>query len=162
VRIEKKMRQLPNLLTVLRVVMIAPFLWLLFQDNATFRFLALLLFIIASITDFLDGHLARRFNLVSQFGKFMDPVADKLLTGSAMIGFALLSPIKLSGWLVAFILFREIAVSVWRSFMLKRGMVIAAASWGKIKTTCQIVVLIFGLLILWLDAWKNSFLPEWD
>lgn len=138
---------LPNKLTTLRVIMIPFFVFfLLWQngENRTFRIIALALFIIASLTDLLDGKIARKYNLVTNFGKFMDPLADKLLVCSALI--CLIELNALPAWMVIIIISREFIISGFRLIASDNGVVIAASYWGKFKTTFQMVSVV--LLIL--------------
>ena len=138
---------LPNKLTTLRVIMIPFFVFfLLWQngENRTFRMIALVLFIIASLTDLLDGKIARKYNLVTNFGKFMDPLADKLLVCSALI--CLIELNALPAWMVIIIISREFIISGFRLIASDNGVVIAASYWGKFKTTFQMVSVV--LLIL--------------
>ncbi len=138
---------LPNKLTTLRVIMIPFFvLFLLWQngENKTFRMIALALFIIASLTDLLDGKIARKYNLVTNFGKFMDPLADKLLVCSALI--CLIDLKALPAWMVVIIISREFIISGFRLIASDNGVVIAASYWGKFKTTFQMISVV--LLIL--------------
>lgn len=138
---------LPNKLTTLRVIMIPFFVFfLLWQngENKTFRMIALALFIIASLTDLLDGKIARKYNLVTNFGKFMDPLADKLLVCSALI--CLIDLKALPAWMVVIIISREFIISGFRLIASDNGVVIAASYWGKFKTTFQMISVI--LLIL--------------
>ena len=131
---------LPNKLTTLRVIMIPFFVFfLLWQngENRTFRMIALALFIIASLTDLLDGKIARKYNLVTNFGKFMDPLADKLLVCSALI--CLIELNALPAWMVIIIISREFIISGFRLIASDNGVVIAASYWGKFKTTFQMV-----------------------
>ena len=142
---------LPNKLTTLRVIMIPFFVFfLLWQngENRTFRMIALALFIIASLTDLLDGKIARKYNLVTNFGKFMDPLADKLLVCSALI--CLIELNALPAWMVIVIISREFIISGFRLIASDYGVVIAASYWGKFKTTFQMVSVV--LLILDIQA----------
>lgn len=142
---------LPNKLTTLRVIMIPFFVFfLLWQngENRTFRMIALALFIIASLTDLLDGKIARKYNLVTNFGKFMDPLADKLLVCSALI--CLIELNALPAWMVIVIISREFIISGFRLIASDNGVVIAASYWGKFKTTFQMVSVV--LLILDISA----------
>jgi len=142
---------LPNKLTTLRVIMIPFFVFfLLWQngENYTFRMIALALFIIASLTDLLDGKIARKYNLVTNFGKFMDPLADKLLVCSALI--CLIELNALPAWMVIVIISREFIISGFRLIASDNGVVIAASYWGKFKTTFQMVSVV--LLILDIPA----------
>lgn len=140
---------LPNKLTVLRVIMIPFFVFfLLWQggENRTFRLIALALFIIASLTDLLDGKIARKYNLVTNFGKFMDPLADKLLVCSALI--CLIELGELPAWMVLIIISREFIISGFRLVASDNGVVIAASYWGKFKTTFQMLMIIVLILNL--------------
>lgn len=142
---------LPNKLTTLRVIMIPFFVFfLLWQngENRTLRMIALALFIIASLTDLLDGKIARKYNLVTNFGKFMDPLADKLLVCSALI--CLIELNALPAWMVIVIISREFIISGFRLIASDNGVVIAASYWGKFKTTFQMVSVV--LLILDIPA----------
>ena len=142
---------LPNKLTTLRVIMIPFFVFfLLWQngENRTFRMIALALFIIASLTDLLDGKIARKYNLVTNFGKFMDPLADKLLVCSALN--CLIELNALPAWMVIVIISREFIISGFRLIASDNGVVIAASYWGKFKTTFQMVSVV--LLILDIPA----------
>ena len=142
---------LPNKLTTLRVILI-PFcgFFLLWQNGEyrTCRIIALALFIIASLTDLLDGKIARKYNLVTNFGKFMDPLADKLLVCSALI--CLIELNALPAWMVIIIISREFIISGFRLIASDNGVVIAASYWGKFKTTFQMVSVV--LLILDIPA----------
>ncbi len=140
---------LPNKLTILRVVLVVPFvICLLVQDWGDLgRYLALAIFVFASLTDLLDGKIARKYNLVTNFGKFMDPLADKLLVGAAMI--CLVETGQLSAWFVVIIISREFIISGFRLVASDNGVVIAAGIWGKCKTVSQMAMIV--ILILDLD-----------
>lgn len=131
---------LPNKLTIFRVILIPFFVVLLLFDITAYdKWIALAIFIIASLTDFLDGHIARKYNLVTNFGKFMDPLADKLLVCSAMICLVELS--RIPAWVVIVIIAREFIISGFRLVASDNGVVIAASYWGKFKTTFQILMI---------------------
>ena len=132
---------LPNKLTVSRVILIIPFvICMTFGSTGNIRFLALAIFIVASLTDLLDGYLARKNHLVTNFGKFMDPLADKLLVSAALICLASLN--KLPAWMVIIIISREFAISGFRLIASDNGIVIAAGWWGKFKTVSQMIMII--------------------
>ena len=133
---------LPNKLTVLRVILIPIFVafLLLSPGNDTFKWIALAVFIIASLTDLADGKIARKYNLVTDFGKFMDPLADKLLVCSAMI--CLIDLGRIPSWIVVIIIAREFIISGFRLVAADNGRVIAASYWGKFKTTFQMIMVI--------------------
>ena len=122
---------LPNKLTVLRVVLIPFFVafLLLSPGNDAFKWVSLAIFIIASLTDMLDGKIARKYNLITDFGKFMDPLADKLLVCSAMI--CLIELGRIPSWIVVIIIAREFIISGFRLIAADNGRVIAASYWGK-------------------------------
>ena len=132
----------PNQLTVLRVLMIPFFVVFMLVDifPEADKWIALALFGIASFTDFLDGYLARKNNLVTNFGKFMDPLADKLLVASAMI--CLITWDKLPAWVVIVIISREFIISGFRLVASDNGIVIAASVWGKFKTVSHMAMII--------------------
>ena len=139
---------LPNKLRVLRVLMIPVFLFFLLVDVAgpTGKWIAAAVFILASLTDFLDGHIARKYNLVTNFGKFMDPLADKLLVCSAMI--ALVGMDRLSSLVAIIIIPREFIISGFRLVASDNGVVIAASYWGKFKTNFQMFMIIMLIIDL--------------
>ena len=143
---------LPNKLTVFRMILIVPFVLLLlggFHEWAWFTaifggimeyvdYIALAIFITASLTDMLDGKIARKYNLITNFGKFMDPLADKLLVCSAMI--CLVEMGRIPAWIVIIIISREFIISGFRLVASDKGVVIAANYWGKFKTTFQMIM----------------------
>ena len=137
---------LPNKLTVLRVIMVPFFVAFMLYPLAgdASKYVALALFCIASFTDFLDGHLARKHNLVTNFGKFMDPLADKLLVCSALICLSSLG--KLATWIVLIIIAREFIISGFRLVASDNGIVIAASYWGKFKTVSHMAMIIMLIL----------------
>ena len=137
---------LPNKLTVLRVIMVPFFVFFMLTGvgGAANKWIALIIFCVASLTDMLDGKIARARNLVTNFGKFMDPLADKLLVCSALI--ALIDLDRIPAWIVIIIIAREFIISGFRLIAADNGVVIAASYWGKFKTTFQMIMII--LLIL--------------
>jgi len=140
-----------NLLTALRLVLVPVIVWLLLRDG-DWRVLAFVLFLVASVTDLIDGELARRRGLVTDFGKIADPIADKALTGSALISLSALG--VLPWWATVVILVREVGVTLLRFWVIRRG-VIAASRGGKIKTVLQVVAISLYILPLdgiWLPA----------
>ncbi|MBD5484543.1 MAG: CDP-diacylglycerol--glycerol-3-phosphate 3-phosphatidyltransferase [Lachnospiraceae bacterium] len=131
---------LPNKLTMFRVILIPFFVVFLLVDITIYdKWIALAIFIVASLTDLLDGKIARKYNLVTNFGKFMDPLADKLLVCSALI--CLVSLGKIAAWMVIVIIAREFIISGFRLIASDNGVVIAASYWGKFKTTFQMVMI---------------------
>lgn len=136
---------LPNKLTIMRVILI-PFMvfFLLWPVVPYSNYIAVAIFIIASLTDLLDGKIARKYNLVTNFGKFMDPLADKLLVCSAMI--CLVASDQLAAWIVIVIICREFIISGFRLVAADNRVVIAASYWGKFKTTFQMLMIIVLIL----------------
>ena len=141
---------LPNKLTLLRVCMVPVFVIFMMLPYPFARWAALVIFIAASLTDTADGYIARKYNLVTDFGKFMDPLADKLLVCAAMI--CLIRTGQLPAWIVIVIISREFIISGFRLIAVENGVVIAASWWGKIKTVVQ-MVMICALLINAQAAW---------
>lgn len=142
---------LPNKLTIVRIVLIPFFAAALLYDSGnsqTMRIVANVLFIIASFTDLLDGKIARKYNLVTNFGKFMDPLADKLLVCAALI--CLIELGQVPAWMVIVIISREFIISGFRLVAADNGVVIAASYWGKFKTTFQMIAVV--LLIMNVPA----------
>ena len=139
---------LPNKLTVLRIIMVPFFVFFMLTDvgESANKWIALILFCIASLTDLLDGKIARKYNLVTNFGKFMDPLADKLLVCSAMI--CLVEMKKLAAWIVIVIIAREFIISGFRLVASDNGIVIAASYWGKFKTVFQMAMIIVLIMDL--------------
>ena len=141
---------LPNKLTVLRMIMVPIFVVFMLIPSlggAANKYIALALFCVASFTDYLDGHLARKHNLVTNFGKFMDPLADKLLVCSALI--CLCSKTmdeRLDAWIVLVIIAREFIISGFRLVASDAGIVIAASYWGKFKTVSHMTMIIMLIL----------------
>lgn len=149
---EKQKMNLPNKLTIFRMILIIPFVILLlgnFQQWGWFTaifggiseyvdYIALAIFIIASLTDLIDGKIARKYNLVTNFGKFMDPLADKLLVCAALV--ALVEMGRIPSWVVIIIISREFIISGFRTVASDNGVVIAASYWGKFKTTFQMIM----------------------
>ena len=143
---------LANKLTLLRVLMIPAFLGVLYWGGPNSEYIALAIFVIASLTDFLDGYIARSRGLVTDFGKFMDPLADKVLVTTAMLWFVQCG--QMPAWAVAVVIFREFAISGIRLIAAERGRVIAAAWSGKIKTAATMVFLM--LMFLPLPGWVDT------
>lgn len=160
---------LPNKLTVSRFGLTVVFLWALFSPFKYNDTLALFFFGLAGVTDFLDGRLARSRNLITNFGKLMDPLADKIMTCSAFIAFAESThmkpdaPVKVAAWMVIIIVSREFAITGLRLLAASKGVVLSAERFGKHKTISQIAC-IMALLIVdasgeWPDALRNFFEP---
>lgn len=146
---------LPNKLTMFRVILIPFFVFFMlfpwYTGEYEFMYvIALVIFIAASLTDLLDGKIARKYNLVTNFGKFMDPMADKLLVCSALICLVALE--RLAAWIVIVIIAREFVISGFRLIAAENQVVIAASMWGKFKTTFQMAMIIL-LILNWEFFW---------
>ena len=135
---------LPNKLTLLRIIMILPFLLVLYLDVPGAAYIALAIFILASLTDMLDGKIARKYNLITDFGKFADPLADKMLVTAAMIWFV--ENGQMPGWALLIVILREFAVSGLRMVASDKGRVIAAGWSGKVKTASTMVCIVIMFL----------------
>lgn len=135
---------LPNKLTTMRMILVPVFIA---AYLAGFNYAAAVIFIAASLTDFLDGYLARKHDLVTNFGKIMDPLADKLLVTSALV--CMVQTGVVPGWMVIVILAREFAITGLRSVAASEGIVIAAAWSGKVKTVTQMIAIILLLIDVW-------------
>lgn len=145
---------LPNKLTMLRIFMIPLFLLFIYIPAIPNHYLwALVVFAAASITDFLDGYIARKYKMITDFGKFMDPLADKLLTMAAMVAF--IQVVGLHSLIVIVILGREFAVTALRTLAADNGIVIAADKLGKVKTVLQMIWIILQLVVLGIPAVGN-------
>ncbi len=147
---------LANKLTFLRIALVPVFMLFIFIDHTVTRLLALLIFIAASLTDWYDGWLARRHNYVTDLGKFMDPLADKLLVSAAFISFVQLQELSIPAWMVIIIISREFIITGLRTLAASKGKVLAASRSGKYKTTTQMTSIIVILIILTLNAMYKS------
>lgn len=139
-----------NIITVVRILMAPAFIWLLLLDDAAMgplRYLAAAIFIVGIATDSVDGFLARRRNLVTDVGKILDPIADKILTGGALVSLSVLG--ELPWWVTIVILIRELGITAYR-FAVIRDRVVAASAGGKLKTVVQAVAISFALVPLWV------------
>lgn len=130
---------LPNKLTIARMCMVPLFMIALLVNTPASRLVAAVIFALASLTDMLDGQIARKYNMVTNFGKLMDPLADKVLTAAAMICLVELG--DLAAWIAVVIIFREYLITGLRSVAASENIVVAANIWGKVKTVCQMIAL---------------------
>jgi CDP-diacylglycerol--glycerol-3-phosphate 3-phosphatidyltransferase len=137
------MMNIANQLTIFRVLLIPVYMYFMLSDMPGGRMIATGIFIFASLTDFLDGYLARKYHLITNFGKFMDPLADKLLVTAALL--CLIELGEVSSWIVMIIIAREFIVSIFRAIAAAEGVVIAASWWGKVKTNVQMAAIILML-----------------
>ncbi len=142
-----KRMNIANKLTLLRIILIVPFIIILLwgANNFMYRLIAFVIFSVASLTDFLDGYLARKFNLITNFGKLMDPLADKILVLSSLMVFIQLEYVP--AWMVIVIITRDFLINGIRSLAASKGKVIAAGNLGKIKTTTQMIAILIIILI---------------
>lgn len=143
-----------NKLTLLRMALIPVFLIVLYAGFPGARYVALIVFIAASLTDFADGYIARHYNQITNFGKFMDPLADKVLVMAAMCWFV--EEGRMPGWALAVVLLREFAVSGMRLVAVERGRVIAAGWSGKVKTAATMVCLCLMLFFRAPEPWESA------
>lgn len=144
---------LPNVLTVLRILLVPVLVVALLDETPNGDVLAAIVFAVASLTDAIDGYLARSRNAITTFGKLMDPVADKLLILAALL--ALVSLERLDAWVAMVILAREFAVTATRMAATGQGVVVAANGWGKVKTMVQVLVVFLLILIDGSPAWLD-------
>lgn len=143
---------LPNKLTLFRIILIPFFVFFLFTGcvGEAGKYIALGIFAVASLTDLFDGKIARKYNLVTNFGKFMDPIADKLLVSSALISFVGLN--RLQAWIVIILIAREFIISGFRLVASDSGIVLAASWWGKFKTAFQMIMCILLIINIQNDV----------
>ncbi|GAB3807887.1 CDP-diacylglycerol--glycerol-3-phosphate 3-phosphatidyltransferase [Humibacter antri] len=153
---------LPNLITVVRILLAPVFFWLLLADSGAdgvLRWIAAALFIVAIATDGIDGAIARRKGLVTDLGKILDPIADKLLTSGALVCLSILG--ELWWWVTIVIIVREVGITVWRMVELSRGNVVPASRGGKLKTIAQAVAISFALAPTWIVVGDWIFWLNW-
>ena len=145
---------LPNALTIFRVILTPFFIYLLFSSSMYSNLFALIIFILASVTDAFDGYYARKYNIETEFGNFLDPLADKILVSSAFISFYLLDLIEL--WMVVVILSRDFFITFLRIVMKKNGQSLKTSRIAKSKTAVQLILIIFILIFLALEKMEAS------
>ena len=141
---------LPNLLSLIRIILTPLFIILLFSDVASAKFFALLVFVIAAITDAYDGHLARKYNQITPEGKFLDPLADKILVLSAFISFAFIGIIDF--WMVGIIIFRDLFITGLRLIISNKGFEFVTTKLSKYKTAFQLTLIILTLIFLTVEG----------
>jgi len=146
-----------NKITLLRISLVPFFIFFMIYDEFFMRVTALLIFVIASITDTIDGYLARKYKTVTDFGKFMDPLADKLLVLAAFISFVEIRELNIPSWMVIAIISREFIITGLRSIALTKNIIIPAALSGKFKTTIQMITIITILVILCINSLLTEF-----
>ena len=148
---------IPNILTVFRILLTPFFVFFLFNESESSGVYSLIIFTVASFTDAYDGYYARKYNAVSESGKFLDPLADKILASSAFISFAVLGLIDI--WMVAIIILRDLFVTLLRMRMKKGGESLVTSNIAKSKTAAQLITIIFTLIYLSIN---NSTVPILD
>lgn len=153
------MMAIPNILTVMRIFLTPIFIICLFSDFFGAQLWALIIFIVASITDAYDGYLARKNNMVTDTGQFLDPLADKILLSSAFISFSIMGLIDI--WMVALIIFRDLFVTSLRVLLSRKGFIMITSKIAKSKTAVQIGIIIFTLLFLTLKAFNWVLLEDY-
>jgi len=153
------MMPIPNILTVIRIFLTPIFIICLFSDFFGAQLWALVIFIVASITDAYDGYLARKNNMVTNTGRFLDPLADKILVSSAFISFSIMGLIDI--WMVALIIFRDLFVMGLRFLMSRRGFIMITSKIAKSKTGVQVGIIIFTLLFLTLKGFNWVLLEDY-
>ena len=157
-------RWLPNILTSIRVLLVPIFLYCLFTEYDHGKFIALITFLVAAITDAYDGIIARKYNLVSKFGIFFDPLADKILILSAFYAFMfipILSPmVKL--WMVILISFRDVVITILRTILQYKGITMITSKLGKLKTALQLITINVILIFLILNSYKVGIPYIWN
>ena len=148
---------IPNILTLFRIILTPFFIFFLFNESESSGVYSLIIFTVASFTDAYDGYYARKYNAVSESGKFLDPLADKILASSAFISFAVLGLIDI--WMVAIIILRDLFVTLLRMRMKKGGESLVTSNIAKSKTAAQLITIIFTLIYLSIN---NSTVPILD
>jgi len=150
---QESLKKIPNRITIFRVIVTGLFIPTVLKDTMIFSYAALFLFLMASVSDFFDGYLARKYNIVSNFGKVMDPLADKILILSALVCFVQLHIVP--GWMVILIIGREFLVSGIRIMVAEEGEIIMASNWGKAKTVVEIIAVTATLLLISINHTIN-------
>ncbi|MCO5248624.1 MAG: CDP-diacylglycerol--glycerol-3-phosphate 3-phosphatidyltransferase [Chitinophagales bacterium] len=150
------MKHIPNILSALRILMVPAFLYFYWQDDISLIVLGFIIFLMATVTDFLDGYIARKYNYQSALGAFLDPLADKFLTFSAFISLPLINNELFPWWAICIILFRDIFITLLRVWAKYKNATMKTRIIGKVKTVVQFVFLYF---VLFLGAFKGY--PSW-
>ena len=155
--ISKGVMSLPNQLTLLRIILTPVFAWMLHRDALSWKFASLCVYIVASLTDWYDGYFARKYNKVSNWGKFLDPLADKILVITAMVGFAKLGHFPL--WMVGVVIVRDVAITVLRTYALLGGRPVVTTVLAKAKTFTQMgmIYVVFLFHLLTYHPWDGRF-----
>lgn len=149
------MSKLPNILTISRIILTPVFLILILSENEYMRILALVVFTIAALTDFFDGYLARQLDADSDFGNFLDPLADKILTFSGFLAFSLLDPHVFPWWILALIIGRDVFITLLRMIAKRNNKVLQTSNSAKLKTAVQMVFIYIGLVAFIALSFKS-------
>jgi len=147
---------IPNILSLIRIILVPLFLFFFFSESYNSKFISLIIFIIASLTDFFDGFIARKFNVITKLGKFLDPLADKILTLSVFYSFLILDII--SHWMFLLIISRDVIVTIIRIFFNRYNLIFITSNVAKIKTTIQIISIIYVLSMMSHGSIEEIFL----
>jgi CDP-diacylglycerol--glycerol-3-phosphate 3-phosphatidyltransferase len=150
---EESLKKLPNRITMFRIVAMAFFIPSVLRDTMMFSYASIIIFSIAAASDWIDGHIARKYNIISNFGKVMDPLADKIMILSALICFVQLHIVP--SWMVIIIIGREFLVSGIRIMVAEEGEIIMASNWGKAKTVIEIIAVTTTLLLISINHTIN-------
>ncbi len=144
------MKNIPNILTIFRIIIVPLFIYLIFQNTLAEVIAGYGVFILASFTDYLDGYIARKYGVTSRFGAFLDPLSDKILTGSAFIAFVIMKIVYFPAWIAAVIILREVIVTIFRILAIKIGKEMKTEFAGKLKTAFQMfsinIILIYMII----------------
>jgi CDP-diacylglycerol--glycerol-3-phosphate 3-phosphatidyltransferase len=147
--ISESLKKLPNRITMFRIIITFAFIPAIMAEDIFYNYIALAIFLVASISDFIDGHLARKYDIVSNFGKVMDPLADKILVLAALLCFVHLQVIPV--WMVIIVISRDFFIQGIRQMAAQEGKIIAASNWGKVKTVIEMIAIITTLILISLN-----------
>lgn len=161
--LQKKIKYVPNILTILRIIFIPLFIFFLFKEKFIYQFFSLIIFIIASITDYIDGQIARKYQIETRLGRFLDPLADKLLVLSAFISFGFIKQLNIPLWIGILFGIRELIITLLRVFAIVKGGELKTSFWGKLKTTTQMITIIFTLSLYSIGTFliERKFVGNW-
>jgi CDP-diacylglycerol--glycerol-3-phosphate 3-phosphatidyltransferase len=147
--ISESLKKLPNRITMFRIIITFAFIPAIMAEDIFYNYIALAIFLVASISDFIDGYLARKYDIVSNFGKVMDPLADKILVLAALLCFVHLQVIPV--WMVIIVISRDFFIQGIRQMAAQEGKIIAASNWGKVKTVIEMIAIITTLILISLN-----------
>jgi len=155
------LKYIPNILSFLRIFLAPLFMVFMFKDIYLYKVLSFIVFFLGSILDFLDGYIARKFNFISDFGKYLDPIADKVLIISAFLTLNLFYPTLVKSWMILIIILRDIVVTLFRFYLMNKNFIMITSSYAKVKTLVQIILIHIILIMHLYDfssfpAFENS------